>query len=84
MFDRLVDEQGRVTTELMVVYERLAERQDCPVLQQVAKNMLDFIAAQPDGVIAHGYDTDILSSNASEVVKSAQEKADSLYGALEG
>lgn len=83
VFDRLVDEQGRATTELMVVYERLAERQDCPVLQQVAKNMLDFIAAQPDGVIAHGYDTDILSSNASEVVKSAQEKADSLYGALE-
>lgn len=84
VFDRLVDEQGRVTTELMVVYERLAERQDCPVLQQVAKNMLDFIAAQPDGVIAHGYDTDILSSNASEVVKSAQEKADSLYGPLKG
>lgn len=84
VFDRLVDEQGRATTELMVVYERLAERQDCPVLQQVAKNMLDFIAAQPDGVIAHGYDTDILSSNASEVVKSAQEKADTLYGALEG
>lgn len=83
VFDRLVDEQGRATTELMVVYERLAERQDCPVLQQVAKNMLDFIAGQPDGVIAHGYDTDILSSNASEVVKSAQEKADTLYGALE-
>lgn len=83
VFDRLVDEQGRATTELMVVYERLAERQDCPALQQVAKDMLDFIEAQPDGIIAQGYDTDALSSNASEVVRAAQDKADTLYGALE-
>lgn len=40
--------------------------------------MLDFVAAQPDGIIAHGYDTDIISSNASEIVKSAQDQADSL------
>lgn len=83
MQDQLVDAYGRVTTNCMVVYERLAERQDCPVLQQVAKSMLDFIAAQPDGIIVHGYDTDMLGANASEVVKAAQDQADSLYETLE-
>lgn len=82
MFDRLIDENGRVTTDLMVVYERLSGQDDCPILQEVAKNMLEFIAEQPDGIVAHGYETDILNANASEVVKAANEKAASLYGTL--
>ncbi|MGI5857638.1 MAG: hypothetical protein ACOX64_14470, partial [Candidatus Merdivicinus sp.] len=80
--DRLVDEQGKVITELMVVYERLADREDCPVLQSVGQNMLDFIAAQPGGVVAQGYQTDALSEHASAVTTQARQLADELYGAV--
>ena len=82
VYDRLVDDQGKVITDLMVVYERLAGREDCPVLQGVGQNMLDFIAAQPDGVVADGYDMDALSENASAVTGQAWQMADELYGAI--
>ena len=82
VYDRLVDDQGKVITDLMVVYERLAGREDCPVLQGVAQSMLDFIAAQPDGVVADGYDMDALSENASAVTGAAWQMADELYGAI--
>lgn len=82
VYDRLVDDQGKVITDLMVVYERLAGREDCPVLQGVGQSMLDFIAAQPDGVVADGYDMDALSENASAVTGQAGQMADELYGAI--
>lgn len=81
-FDNLVDAQGHVVTDLMVAYERLSQREDCPVLQGVAQGMLEFIAAQPDGVVSDGYDMDALSENASAVYRLAQQTADELYGAL--
>ena len=80
-FDNLVDAQGHVATDLMVLYERLSEREDCPVLQSVAQGMLEFITAQPDGVVSDGYNLDALSENASSVFQQAQQLADELYGA---
>lgn len=71
-----------MVTDLMVAYERLSQREDCPVLQGVAQGMLEFIAAQPDGVVADGYNMDMLSENASAVYGLAQQTADELYGVL--
>lgn len=81
-FDNLVDAQGLVVTDLMVVYERLSQREDCPVLQELGQSMLEFVAAQPDGVVSDGYDMTLLSENASAVYARAQQTADELYGTL--
>lgn len=81
-FDNLVDAQGHVVTDLMVVYERLSQREDYPVLQELGQSMLEFVAAQPDGVVSDGYDMTLLSENASAVYARAQQTADELYGTL--
>lgn len=81
-FDNLVDAQGHIVTDLLVVYERLSQREDCPVLQALGQSMLAFVAAQPDGVVGDGYDMTLLNENASAAYGQAGETADTLYGAL--
>lgn len=81
-FDELVDSAGHVTADLLAVYTRLAAQQDCPVVQQAAKGMLDFIAAQPGGVVCQDYEMTALTDNASALRAQLDARLDALYGPL--
>lgn len=80
--DGLLDNNGRASADLLVVYERLSNREDCPSLQVVGEMALQYIAQQPDGILVDGYDSSSLSSYATEIISAATKIADTSYGTI--
>ena len=79
-FDSLTDEQGKVVPDMLAVYEKLAAEDGCPVIQSVSRDMLGYIAEQPDGVVCQNYDVTALNENSAAITAQAQKQIAQLYG----
>lgn len=65
IYDNLIDTNGHVSKDLLVIYQNLSKQDNYPILQYIGQEMLQFINNQPNNIVYQDYNSDKLSSNAS-------------------
>lgn len=79
IYDNLIDTNGHVSKDLLVIYQNLSKQDNYPILQYIGQEMLQFINNQPNNIVYQDYNSDKLSSNASIIYKKVHKLLNELY-----
>lgn len=79
IYDNLIDTNGHVSKDLLVIYQNLSKQDNYPILQYIGQEMLQFINNQPNNIVYQDYTSDKLSSNASIIYKKVHQLLNELY-----
>lgn len=79
IYDNLIDTNGHVSKDLLVIYQNLSKQDNYPILQYIGQEMLQFINNQPNNIVYQDYNSDKLSSSASIIYKKVHKLLNELY-----
>lgn len=79
-FDGMTDDDGRLSSDFATVYSELADKEDCPVLQEAVQGILAFIDTQENGAIGQYDAMEELMITADDLYTQAEQHITDLYG----